>query len=187
MAKLETNLSAAQLATAEALFAGTYSVTLGKREGTPTTIPVPVADMPANAILAMFGYGVQRKFNDAVGGSDQTLDDKVKAARDMIAAFVKGEVARARGTGESIDPIDAEIRVIIRPEYKKAWVATNDPKGWKALSEDDIVAGIDALFADQDDATQAAIRELATANVKTKADMAAAKAKLTAKFTVKTA
>lgn len=175
MAKIETNLSAAQVRIAEALFGGTYAVTLGKREGTPTSIPVPVADMPENAVLAMFTYGVQRKFNDAVGGADTALADKVTAARQMVADYLEGKVQKARGSGEAVDPVTAAIRVILRSDYKAAWIAENGKDGWKARDEEEIVDGIDALFAAQPDEVKAQITELA--NAKIAADEAARKAK----------
>ncbi len=165
MPKLETKLTAAQIAIAEALFGGTYVTTLGKREGTPTSIPVPVADMPANAVLALFSYGVQRKFNDAVGGADVALADKVTAARQMVADFLEGKVAKVRGSGESVDPLTAAIRTVLRADYKSAWCEQNDKAGWKSRDEDEIVAGIDALFEQQDDATKDAIRAAAQESI----------------------
>lgn len=158
-----------------------FGVTIGKREGAPTFIPVPMADMPLNALQAMFTYGVQRKFNDAVGGADVALADKVKAAGEMVAAFTRGEVAKARGTGESVDPVTAEIRSLVRPEVKAGWIKENDAAGWKAMDEADIVAMCDATFAEQDDETQAAIREVAESNVAAKAAIRTASKSFTLK------
>lgn len=162
-----------------------FAVTIGKREGNPVSIPVPVADMPANALFAMFAYGVQRKFNDAVGGSDKSVDDKVKAAREMIEAFTRGEVAKARGTGESVDPVTAEIRTMLRSDVKAAWIKANSAEGWKALEEDAIVAMLDAAFAEQDDETRAAIESVAKANLEAKAAIKNATKGLTGKLTLK--
>lgn len=175
MAKIETKLSAAQVAIAEALFGGTYAVTLGKKAGTPTSVPVPVAGMPEAAIVKMFAYGVQRTFNDANGGSDTSLDEKVAGVKEMIADFLEGKVARSRASGEAVDPLVAEIRVLLRSDYKDAWTEENGKDGWKAREEDDIVAGIDALFESQDDETKAAITALAQESLDAKARKAAAK------------
>ena len=171
MSKIETTLSAAQVAIAEALFAGTYGVTLGKREGNPTFIPVPVADMPENAIIAMFAYGVQRKFNDSVGGADTALADKVIAARAMVDDFLAGKVTKPRGSSEAVDPMVAEIRLILRPDVKAGWIKANSADGWKALGEDEIAAMLDETFAEQDDDTKAAIEAVAKNNLAAKAAM----------------
>lgn len=171
MAKPETTLNARQVKIAEALFAGSYGVTLGKREGNPTFVPVPVADMPEAAIIAMFTYGVQRKFNDAVGGADTKLDDKVASAQQMVADYLEGKVTKPRGTGESVDPMTAEIRLILRPDVKAGWIKANNAEAWKALGEDEIAAMLDDTFAEQDDATRAAIEAVAKNNLAAKAAM----------------
>lgn len=171
MAKLETTLTAAQVAIAQALFAGSYGVTLGKREGSPTFVPVPVADMPEAAILAMFAYGVQRKFNDAVGGADTKLEDKVAAARAMVADYLEGKVTKPRGSSEAVDPMTAEIRLILRPDVKAGWIKANNAEAWKALGEDEIAEMLDTTFNDQDDATQEAIKAVAASNLAAKEAM----------------
>jgi len=154
----------------------TFAVSIGKRSGSVTNIPVPVADMPLIALQAIFSYGLQRKFNDAIGGSDTTPEQKADGVREMIEAFKRGEVAKARGTGESVDPVLAEIRSMIRPDVKKAWIADHDAEAWKGRDEAEINADIDAVFEAQDDATKAAIRTAAEAEVARKAEARKARA-----------
>lgn len=169
----------------ESIRSESFVVTVGKREGNPVSIPVPVADMPANALFAMFAYGVQRKFNDAVGGSDMTTDKKAAAVREMIEAYKRGEVAKSRGTGEAVDPVVAEIRSILRPDVKAGWIKANDAAGWKSLEEDEIEAMLDDAFAAQDAETQAAIREVAVSNIAAKEAMRKAKSGLSGKLSLK--
>ncbi len=96
-------------------------ITLGKRNGAPTTIQACVGDFPANAIEKIFRYGFQRTFNDAVGGSDSTTEDKVKQARELIDRYKAGDVGRK--PAESVDPLTAAIRKIFRARLK----ANNHP------------------------------------------------------------
>lgn len=148
MAKLETTLSAAQVKIAEALFAHTYAVTLGKRNGEPTSIAIPLADMPANAVLKIMAYGAQRTFNDAVGGSDKTLDAKVTEARELIARYVAGDIGRR--AAEGVDALTAEIRKIMKAMVK----AKVGAEAWKNewAEADDLDERIDAVFAKQAEA-----------------------------------
>lgn len=160
MAKIESTLTAGQARIAEALFNREYHVTLGRRAGTPTTRAVPIADMPENAILKMFVYGVQRTFNDAVGGKDTMLDDKVKAVEDMIANFLKGQVGRVPTDGG--DPFENECLAVARAYAKKgtakeAWVE------FEKKSDDDQEAAIRAIY--ENAAYKSAIETEATANI----------------------
>lgn len=143
----------------------TFAVTLGKRDGTPTSVAIPIAAFPENVLAAIFGYGVQRKFNDSVGGSDKTLDDKVAGVNDLIAQFKNGEVRAARTAGEAVDPMTAAIRAVMRPLYKAAWIKKNDKAGWKALEEADINAAIDDLYAALSDADTAKVDAAAEARI----------------------
>lgn len=182
MAKANPNTQTEIEAFALMLREETFSVTLGKRDGNPTTVAIPVGEFPANALMAMFAYGVQRKFNDAVGGSDKTVDDKVNAVNAMIADYREGKVARARATGESVDPILAEVRMLLRPDVKAAYVATHDTGAWKALSEEEINKMLDLAYADQSAEVQNAIDAQAQANLDAKEAMRKAKAGLSGKI-----
>lgn len=152
-----------------------YAVTLGKRDGNPTSVAIPVTEFPANVLAAIFAYGVQRKFNDSVGGSDKTIDDKVKGVNDLIEQFKAGEVRAARTGGESVDPFTAAVRAVMRPLYKAAWTKAHGSDGWKALEEADIVAAIDKLYAAQSPEGKAKID--AAANGRIEADRIAREAK----------
>lgn len=152
MSKIETTLNAAQVKIAEALFGASYGVTLGKRSGDTVTIPVPVGDMPENAIIKIFEYGVQRIFNDKVGGADTSAVEKADKVRELIEAFTRGEIRAAR-TGASVDPVLARAHAIIRPAVKKAIGA----EAWKALSEDERAEKLAAVFDAQPDATKDAL------------------------------
>lgn len=179
MAKIETILTDAQVRIAEALFGGSYGVRIGKRSGDPVHVPVPVAEMPEAAIVKMFAYGVQRTFNDAVGGADTDTEAKAAKVREMVADYREGNIGRR--AAEGVDPLTAAIRAIIRPLVKEAMKAED----WEALADDAAELGkaLDQVFADQDDATQARITE--SAKAKLAAAEAARKAKAGLSVTVK--
>lgn len=168
MSKIETTLTVDQVRAFEALMADTYAVTLGKRDGNPTSVAIPVGEFPPNVIAAIFAYGVQRKFNDSVGGSDKTLDDKVAGVKELVEQFKRGEVRAARVAGESVDPFTAAVRTVMRPLYKAAWIKANGKDGWAALDDADIVSAIDTLYAAQPVAAKAQID--AAANARMEAD-----------------
>ena len=175
MAKIETTLTIDQVRGFEVLMADAYAVTLGKREGNATSVELPVAEFPPNVIAAIFAYGVQRKFNDSVGGSDKTIEDKVAGVKELIEQFKRGEVRAARVAGESVDPFTAAVRSVLRPLYKAAWIKKNGKDGWAALEETDINAAIDKLYAAQDEAGKAKID--ASANAKMESDRIAREAR----------
>jgi len=160
MAKIETNLTAAQIAIAEALFADNYAVTTGKRDGNPISRTIPMAEFPIASWRKIVAYGVQRTFNDATGGSDKTQDDKLKTIGEMIEAFKRGDVGRK--PRESADPVTNAIRAIMR-KLVKGQLAK---EAYKALSEsDEFEEKIDGLLASQPEEVQAAIRAQAEAEV----------------------
>lgn len=92
------------------------SITIGKRAGAPETITARLGDFPQEAIDKFLTYGFQRVFNDAVGGADTPTADKVKAARDMVERFKKGEVGRTRG--ESVDPFMVIVLRVVKNRVK---------------------------------------------------------------------
>jgi hypothetical protein len=169
MSKIETTLSAEQVAIAEALFAASYQVTLGKRAGDAQSRVIPLADFPLASWQSIVNYGVQRRFNDATGGSDKSTADKMAQVDEMIAAFKAGEVGRARAAG--VDALTSEIRVILRQSVK----AEMGAEAYKVASNvDDFDESLDAMFAEQTDEVRAQITELAKAEVARKAAKKAA-------------
>lgn len=164
MAKIETTLTEAQARIAEAIFGGNYAVTVGKRSGNGVSRAIPLADMPANAVLAIVNYGVQRKFNDAIGGSDTTQEEKLATVDKMIEAYLAGDVGRARAEG--VTPMQAEIRIILRKLVKDQMGA----EAYKTASNaDDFNETLDAIFAEQSDEDRAAIEAAAREALEAKA------------------
>lgn len=163
MIKVETNLNANQIKIAEALFASTYAVTIGKRAGNPTSVAIPMADFPLTAWQKIVSYGAQRTFNDAIGGSDTDHAAKLKNAREMIEQFKQGIVGRV--SAESVDPVTAAIRTIMRGKVKNAY----DEVKWAAftgLEPTEQNAKLDAIFDKQAEVAQKAIREVAEERVR---------------------
>src|SRR5690554_2224127 len=99
------------------LLAKTYEVTIGKRSGETRTFRVNLSEFPAHAIEKIVAYGVQRTFNDKVGGSDTTLEEKAKAVQLLIARWKRGDIGRA--PAESADPITAEARKLVGARLRK--------------------------------------------------------------------
>lgn len=157
MAKIETTLSADQVRIAEAIFGETYVCTFGKRDGNPTSRAIPMTEFPTNAVLAIVRYGAQRKFNDALGGSDMTLEAKLAGFDEMVEAFKRGEVAKSRGDGSGVSALEAEIRTLVRPDAKQ--LAGN--AAWKTMTEEERLEAIDTLFAAQPDDVKAAVTAMA--------------------------
>lgn len=178
MAKIETTLTDAQVKIAEAIFNDSYAVTIGKRSGDTISRAVPLADFPLVSIRSIVNYGVQRRFNDAVGGKDKSQADKVAIVDKMLAAFAAGDVGRARAAG--VDALTAEIRILMRQLVKGEMGA----EAYKVASnEDDFDDTLDALFADQSDDDKEAITALAQAEVDRKAAKKVAVGGLSIKLT----
>lgn len=91
-----------------------FTTTIAKQK----TFEVDVTKLPANALEKIIAYGVQRTFNDAVGGSDKTPETKIEMVEKLIADYMKGEIGRQ--PGQSVDPLTKEMRSIARAEYRKA-------------------------------------------------------------------
>lgn len=177
MAKIETKLSSAQIEIAEALFTASYGVTLGKRSGDAISIPVPVADFPANAIVKIFEYGVQRIFNDKVGGADTSAEEKAEKVRELIEAFAKGEIRATRASGSS-DPVLAEVLSLLRPQVKAAIGAET----WKTWDESERLAKIEKIFNAQSEEVQKALRGKAEKSLEIKRAAREEKAALSVKI-----
>lgn len=146
--------------------------TLGKRgDGDTFTLQATWGDLPANAQERIIRYGFQRIFNDRVGGSDKTLDDKVKAAKEMLEAFKRGEVHAVRTS--SGDPVLDETRRLALA----AWKLANGDKAEsdkriarvKAMDDDERDAHADAILHKAGDKVVAALTEKAKAEIARKA------------------
>lgn len=112
------------------LLSATYEVTIGKRAGETRTFQVNLADFPANAIEKIIAYGVQRTFNDKVGGSDTTLDEKAETVRQLIERWKRGDIGRAPAQG--VDAVTAEARKIVGAMLRKT-----QPDVWKKIRDRD--------------------------------------------------
>jgi hypothetical protein len=104
----------------------TFTIRLGKRAGDIRTRVVRIGDFPANAIEKFLAYGVQRTFNDKIGGSDTDLNMKESDLDDMIAAWKAGDIGRK--PREAGDPVEHEARKLIRGKLTKEQRAKLDDK-----------------------------------------------------------
>lgn len=123
------------------LLSATYEVTIGKRAGETRTFQVNLADFPANAIEKIIAYGVQRTFNDKVGGSDTTLEEKAETVRQLIERWKRGDIGRAPAQG--VDAVTAEARKLVGAMLRKS-----KPDVWKKIKDrDDKAEVLDKLVA----------------------------------------
>lgn len=124
------------------LLSATYEVTIGKKAtgGAGTrTFQVNLADFPVNAVEKIIAYGVQRIFNDKVGGANSTLDDKAKDIEALIERWKRGDIGRTPAQG--VDAVTAEARKLIGAELRKS-----KPDVWKKLKyRDDKAEVLDKL------------------------------------------
>lgn len=110
------------------------------------TLSIPLADMPFAAIEAFVRYGVQRKFNDAVGGATRgdevyTPSMKVADAEAMLEDYRKGVVSKRREGGASV-PDEVRIgRKVLRGQ-----LSADVRKKLSALSADEQAAKLDAAL-----------------------------------------
>lgn len=135
--------------------------TIGRRAGDGKTLQFRLGDMPLAAVEKMLRYGAQRIFNDAVGGADTTVADKVTQAQAMIERFKAGEIGRAVRAG--VDAVTAEARKLMRLAVRKSM-----PEVWKKfkdLPKDDQDAKLDEWLEANPD-----IRAQAEAEVKRRAE-----------------
>lgn len=97
------------------LDAPTFAIALGKRGDGPTKhVEVELAKLAPAALEAIFLYGMQRRFNDAAGGSDKTVDDKVKIVTELRDNFYAGIVRKPRATGSAEEPWRTILRQLVR-------------------------------------------------------------------------
>lgn len=111
----------------------TFEITIGKKAtgGAGTrTFQVKLHEFPANAVEKIIAYGVQRIFNDKVGGSDTTLEDKAKTIEELIAKWKRGDIGRAPAQG--VDAVTAEARKLVGALLRKS-----KPDVWKKIKDRD--------------------------------------------------
>lgn len=138
-----------------------------------------IADAAASA-LADCGHG---KKGDGKAWDDLTPDQQAVVTKTALESMTKvrdallaGDWGIERTGGAGVDPVVAEIRSILRADYKKGWIAEHNAEAWKALEESEIADGLDTLFAAQDADTQIAITHLANKRIaQRKAERDAAK------------
>lgn len=99
-----------------------YTTTIAKTK----TLPVDWEKLPQAAREKIIAYGVQRIFNDMVGGSERfpTVEDKVAHVTDAIERFYKGEIGRGGGVG--VSPEVAIARQLLRAALKESLGAKSE-------------------------------------------------------------
>lgn len=147
-----------------------YNTTIAKTR----TLAVDWAKLPANAQDKIIAYGVQRIFNDMVGGSERfpTIEDKVKHVEAQIARFMAGDIGRAASA--SVSNETAIGRSLIKAGLKAKYGAKSPE--WAAftgLSDDEQDAKLDALL----EKNRAKLQPQIDAEVKRRAELAAKRAK----------
>src|SRR5690554_1471601 len=93
----------------KAIAEAVFTTTIAKEK----TFELRMAEFPINAILTMLAHGAQRKFNDAVGGSDKTPETKVELAGKMIEEYKQGIVSKRR-EGSAVDDVTRVGRKVMR-------------------------------------------------------------------------
>lgn len=147
-----------------------YTTTIAKTH----TLAVDWEKLPANAQEKIIAYGVQRIFNDMVGGSERfpTIEDKVKHVEAQIARFMAGDIGRAASA--SVSNETAIGRSLIKAGLKAKYGAKSPE--WAAftgLSDDEQDAKLDALL----DKNRAKLQPQIDAEIKRRAELAAKRAK----------
>lgn len=124
-----------------------YTVTLGKKsEGEKKILQVDWERLPAIAKEKIIAYGVQRTFNDACGGAEHTIEDKVSIVEEMIADYYAGEIGRKRA--EAVPTELAVQRQLVRAAVKVRLGGKHPTwKDFLGLSDADQVAKLDAWAA----------------------------------------
>lgn len=147
-----------------------YTTTIAKE----AVINVDWAKLPANAQEKIIAYGVQRVFNDMVGGKERfpTVKEKVAHVEHMLARFYAGDIGRAASAGVSNET--AIGRAIVRQSLKAKYGAKS-PEWAKftGLSDDDQNAKLDTLL----EKNRAKLQPAIDAEVKRRAELAEKRAK----------
>jgi len=147
-----------------------YHTTIAK----VATLPVDWEKLPMNAKEKIIAYGVQRIFNDMIGGSERfpTVEDKVKHVKAQIKRFMEGDIGRAASASV---PQDVAIGRSLIKAGLKAKYGAKSPE-WAAftgLSDDEQEAKLDALL----EKNRAKLQSQIDAEVKRRAELAAKRAK----------
>lgn len=132
-----------------------YTTTIAKTK----TFEIDITKMPVEAVEKFIAYGVQRVFNDAVGGADKDAKTKVELAEKMIADYAKGEIGR-QSTG-GVDPLVKMCRTIAREQLRAAYAKRADLKysDFTALTADEQNAKLDAIIEANRKVIEAAAKE----------------------------
>ena len=90
------------------------------------TFDLDLSNFPLNAFAKYLSYGMQRVFNDAVGGADKwdSTDQKLDAVRNHIFEFENGIVKKSRTAGPAITDAAKLARVGARKAVKAQYAAT---------------------------------------------------------------
>lgn len=120
-----------------------YVTTIAKSH----SIEVDWAKLPEAAQQKIIAYGVQRIFNDMVGGSERfpTIEDKVKHVEAQIARFYAGDISRAHSA--AVPTETAIARQLVRAALK-AQLGAKSPQWAKftGLDDDAQAAKLDEVF-----------------------------------------
>lgn len=158
-------------------------------ESRGASVAVSLAALSVDIVAKLMLHGLGQKVGDSAASALADAGFKGKKFPDLSPAEQKlvsdaalesmGKVAKALEAGDwgvervnggrTVDPIVAEVRSLLRGDFKAGWIAKNSKDGWKALEEDFVADGIDELFAEQDEATQTAIRDAAVESLRLKA------------------
>lgn len=147
-----------------------YNTTIAKTH----TLAVDWAKLPANAQEKIIAYGVQRIFNDMVGGSERfpTIEDKVAHVTAQIARFMAGDIGRQAGVGVSNET--AIGRSLIKAGLKAKYGAKSPEWAtFTGLEDSEQDAKLDALL----DKNRAKLQPQIDAEVKRRAELAVKRAK----------
>lgn len=120
-----------------------YTTTIAKTE----TRSIDWEKLPMNAKEKIIAYGVQRIFNDMVGGSERfpTIEDKMAHVDAQIARFMAGDIGRAQSA--SVPTATVIARQLVRAALK-AQLGAKSPQWAKftGLDDDAQAAKLDEVF-----------------------------------------
>jgi len=107
------------------------------------TFALPMADFPLVALEKFITYGMQRVFNDAIGGEAPLI--KIDVVTGMIEDFKKGVVGKRR-TGAPVDDVHKIARQLARIALKAVYAAQSlDFKEFTELDRDDQMVKLDKI------------------------------------------
>lgn len=139
--------------------------TIASRDPNGRTLAFRLGDMPQAAIEKMLRYGAQRIFNDAIGGSDTTVEEKVAEAQAMIERFKAGQIGRTVATG--VDAVTKLARQLARAALKATHKGTPEWARFMERTAEEQAAKLDAVIERNPHFRETAEKTLkARANVK---------------------